>query len=174
MLRIPSEARFLLEYYSSEVIEFMCLLPNSRSPWRTIHLPCAMSTMADLVVFGKATHARMALFYALLAVSSYHLGSKMSLSMSTGGALQNQANAISLPGKTQTGIDTVYALQHWQERGLEFRALSVSHLQASLQENKYDSLEEYKELLMSSLSMVTISVGSPFLQLLWLSEVKFV
>ncbi|EXJ94534.1 hypothetical protein A1O1_02930 [Capronia coronata CBS 617.96] len=157
--KIPSEARFLLEYYSTEVVDYMCHLPNPQSPWRTIHFPCAMSTMADLLVFGSTNSARMALFYALLSISANHLGSKIPWSMRLEKRSQD-ATRYSASGTPPSNSNEM--CNYWLEKGSSFQDMATAQIQLCLhsQHENYDDQEVYRELLMTLLSMVTISVTS--------------
>ncbi|KIW10545.1 hypothetical protein PV08_11509 [Exophiala spinifera] len=159
--RIPSEARFLLEYYSTEVVNFMCHLPNPQSPWRTIHFPCAMSTMADLLVFGSTNNARMALFYALLSISANHLGSKIPWSAQLERRSQDAARESGSNAPLNSS-DSREMTNYWLTKGATFQNMATAQIQACLeiQQNSCDDQEDYRELLMSLLSMVTISVTS--------------
>ncbi|KAK4938966.1 arginine metabolism regulation protein II [Elasticomyces elasticus] len=149
--RIPSEARFLLEYYSTDVVDFMCHLPNPQSPWRTIHFPGAMSTMADLLVFGSTNNARMALFYALLSISANHLGSKIPWSA--------QLERRSQDAARESGSNDSRAMSnYWLTKGASFEDMATAKIQSCL--DLSDDHEVYRELLVSLLSMVTISVTS--------------
>lgn len=156
--RIPSEARFLLEYYSTEVVNFMCHLPNPQSPWRTIHFPCAMSTMADLLVFGSTNNARMALFYALLSISANHLGSKIPWSTQ----LESRSQDAARESGSNAPSDPREMTNYWLTKGATFQNMATTQIQACLQiqQKSCEDQEVYRELLMSLLSMVTISVTS--------------
>ncbi len=159
--RIPSEARFLLEHYSTEVVSFMCHLPNPQSPWRTIHFPCAMSTMADLLVFGSTNNARLALFYALLSVSANHLGSKIPWSAQ----LERRSQDAARESESNSLLDTNDSREmsnYWLAKGSLFQDMATSQILTCLQiqQGNSENQEDYRELLMSLLSMVTISVTS--------------
>ncbi|KAI1615084.1 arginine metabolism regulation protein II [Exophiala viscosa] len=149
--RIPSEARFLLEYYSTDVVDFMCHLPNPQSPWRTIHFPGAMSTMADLLVFGSTNNARMALFYALLSISANHLGSKIPWSAQLERRSQDAA-------RDSGSNDSREMSNYWLTKGASFEDMATAQIQSCL--DLSEDHEVYRELLVSLLSMVTISVTS--------------
>lgn len=43
--KLPPEARSLLNYYSSQMIDLISMSPMQKPPWKTIHLPCAMTGM---------------------------------------------------------------------------------------------------------------------------------
>jgi arginine metabolism regulation protein II len=141
--KIPSEARHLLSYYSERIIDVMSMSTTNKPPWKTIHLPCAMGAFADLVVHGEGRSlARMSLFYALLSISSFHIG------------------FASEDGNSR----------YWRDRGELHKKTSESYLTLALRNDMPKSARgKYKELLMSGLSMVTIGVsfyvlysGSPF------------
>lgn len=157
--KIPSEARFLLEYYSTEVVDYMCHLPNPQSPWRTIHFPCAMSTMADLLVFGSTNSARMALFYALLSISANHLGSKIPWSMQLE---KRSQDATRYSGSGPLLSNSNEMCNYWLAKGSSFQDMATAQIQICLvsQQESSDDQEVYRELLMTLLSMVTISVTS--------------
>ncbi|KAK0121730.1 hypothetical protein ONS95_010016 [Cadophora gregata] len=140
MSKIPPEARLLLDYYSSQVVEAMSMSPVKKPPWRTIHLPCAMSALAELIVHGEGrSFAKMALFYALLSISAFHLG------------FANQKSNGSA--------------QHWKLKGAAHKKTAQKYLQSSLDKNLPKTMRgKYKEVLMSMLSMVTIGVFSGDMQ----------
>lgn len=133
--RIPPEARSLLDYYSSQIIYAMTMSPGKKPPWKIIHLPCAMGALAELMVYGEASSsAKMALFYALLSVSSFHIG---------------------LAEKNSLGRS-----HYWYEKGISHKAKSEVYLRSSLDQTlPKSSRGKYKEVLMSLLSMVTIGVS---------------
>ena len=132
--KIPTEARLLLDYYSTRIIDVMSMSPEHKPPWKTIHLPCAMSALAEQLVYGEARSlAKMALFYALLSISSYHMGS--------------------------ADKDSVDRAQYWIARGAVHKKNAEAYLRSALDNTKSKaSRGKYKEILMSVLSMVTIGV----------------
>lgn len=132
--KIPAEARILLDYYSRRIIDVMSIAPAKKPPWETIHLPCAMSALAELIVYGETkSFAKMSLFYALLSVCSYHIG------------LAN--------------THLTHMSQYWCERGAFHKHKAENFLRAALTKGlPKSSRGKYKEILMSFLSMVTIGV----------------
>ncbi|TVY46986.1 Arginine metabolism regulation protein II [Lachnellula occidentalis] len=134
--RIPAEARSLLDYYSSHIIYMITMSPGKKPPWKIIHLPCAMGALAELMVYGEtSSSAKMALFHALLSVSSFHVG---------------------LAEKNSLGRS-----HYWYEKGISHKAKSEIYLRSSLDQTLPKSARgKYKEVLMSLLSMVTIGVFS--------------
>ncbi|KAH7348421.1 fungal-specific transcription factor domain-containing protein [Rhexocercosporidium sp. MPI-PUGE-AT-0058] len=140
MSKIPPEARLLLDYYSSKVIEAMSMTPAKKPPWKTIHLPCAMSALAELLVHGEAkSFAKMALFYALLSISAFHM------------SFADQ--------------ESEERVQHWKIKGAAHKKTAQKYLRSSLDKDLPKAMRgKYKEVLMSMLSMVTIGVFSGDMQ----------
>ena len=138
MCKIPVEARTLLDYYSRRVIEVMSIAPTKQPPWETIHLPCAMSALAEIMVHGETkSFAKMSLFHALLSVSSYHIGLANS-------HLKDMS-------------------QYWCDKGAFHKHNAATFLRAALTKGlPKSSRGKYKEILMSFLSMVTIGVCISF------------
>lgn len=136
MSKIPAEARLLLDYYSSKVIEVMSMSPVRKPPWKTIHLPCAMSALAELMVHGETrSFAKMALFYALLSISSFHM------------SCVNQ--------------ESEERSQYWSTKGVKHKDTAQKYLRSALNKDLPKAMRgKYKEVLMSMLSMVTIGVSS--------------
>jgi arginine metabolism regulation protein II len=126
------EARLLLNYYSERIIDVMSMSRTHTPPWKTIHLPCAMGTFADIIVHGKGRSlSKMALFYALLSISSFHISFS-----------ENNNNS-----------------SYWRERGELLKRKSKLYLHSALHGKMPKAARgKYKELLMSELSMVTIGV----------------
>jgi arginine metabolism regulation protein II len=137
--KIPTEARSLLDYYSSRIIDVMTMSPGRKPPWKVIHLPCAMAALAEIMIYGEARSlAKMALFYALLSISSFHVG-----------VAEKSSSEQSL---------------YWYERGISHKAKSEHYLRSSLdQKLPKASRGKYKDVLMSLLSMVTIGVSDNLL-----------
>ncbi len=78
LLDLTVEAPLLLRHFNDEVIDQMGSLPiNEKSPWRTLGFPLALVTLSDLTVLNtnrnRIKHANLANFYALIAVSAFHL-----------------------------------------------------------------------------------------------------
>lgn len=135
LCKLPAEARQLLDHYSSKIIDAMSMAPGQKAPWRTIHLPCAKEAFAEIIVHGEAKSlAKLALFYALLSISSYHIGLSID-------ACDDRAT-------------------YWRERGAEHKKKSEYYLRSVLRNDMPKAARgKYKEVLMSVLSMVTIGVS---------------
>jgi len=95
-----------------------------------------MGALAELLVHGEGrSFAKMALFYALLSISAFHLG------FANG---ESDGNA-----------------QHWKLKGAAHKKTAQKYLRSSLDKNLPKTMRgKYKEVLMSMLSMVTIGVRS--------------
>ncbi|KAK5233782.1 hypothetical protein LTR47_004900 [Exophiala xenobiotica] len=70
---IPSDVRFLLDHFAEQYVDIVSLIKNQKSPWRILHLPSALSTFGELVIWRTPDHFRVSLFYAILALSAFHL-----------------------------------------------------------------------------------------------------
>jgi len=94
-----------------------------------------MAALAEIMIYGEARSlAKMALFYALLSISSVHVG-----------VAEKNSSERSL---------------YWFERGISHKAKSERYLRSCLNEKlPKASRGKYKEILMSLLSMVTIGVS---------------
>ena len=114
----------------------MNMSPKQKAPWKTIHLPCAMSALADIMVHGEArSFAQLALFYALLSISAFHL-------RFDDGSSDDRS-------------------QYWKSRGAFHKRKAEKYLQSALDETlPKSSRGKYKEVLMAVSSMVTIGVNN--------------
>jgi arginine metabolism regulation protein II len=94
-----------------------------------------MAALAEIMIYGEARSlAKMALFYALLSISSFHVG-----------VAERSSSERSL---------------YWYEKGISHKAKSEHYLRSSLNPKlSKTSRGKYKEVLMSLLSMVTIGVS---------------
>jgi arginine metabolism regulation protein II len=70
---VPSSAHHLLRVYRDNMGNWFSPLRTRKPPWSVLHLPIALSTVSELSIWGKASHARIAIFRALLAVSAFTL-----------------------------------------------------------------------------------------------------
>lgn len=136
MAKVPPDARLLLNYYSSRIIEGLSMSQEQKAqPWTQLHLPCAMSALAEVMIHGQAKNlSKIALFYALLSISAYTIGW----------------------GERHSSD----RFQYWSERGLAHKKKAQHYLQSLLSTSlPKGSRGKYKELLMSVMSMVTIGVS---------------
>lgn len=71
---VPQSAHHLLRVYRDNMGNWFSPLRSRKPPWSVLHLPIAISTVSELTIWGKASHARITVFRALLAVSAFTLG----------------------------------------------------------------------------------------------------
>ncbi|KAF5022186.1 hypothetical protein F66182_5773 [Fusarium sp. NRRL 66182] len=77
-LDLMMDAPLLLKHFNDDVISQMGSLPiNEKSAWRTLHYPSAIMTLSELTMLDvdkdRIKRANLATFYALIAVSAFHL-----------------------------------------------------------------------------------------------------
>lgn len=130
---LSSCAPFLLEHYKFQSDKLFSPLRSRKPPWEVLHLPCALSTFAELTLFKATTHTKKSLFYAILAVSAFNLD-KMTLGQKDGS-------------------------NYWWVTGEHFTRLAKEELGLSYA-NELDGVNraKYKDLLMAILTIVTVSV----------------
>ncbi|KAF2009726.1 hypothetical protein BU24DRAFT_380357 [Aaosphaeria arxii CBS 175.79] len=130
------EAQFLLRHFNVHVISQMSFIPQQpKSPWKTMQLPEAMHTLADLSYLhsGTTNHANASNLYALLACATYHL----------------QKNASIYSAEPES---------YWQHLFTRLKERAKRHLQISLRdESRGNSKAKYKEQLMAILSMLAVT-----------------
>lgn len=137
------DAPLLLKHFNEQVIAQMGSLPiNEKSPWRILNVPSAIVTMSHLTVFDMAKddikHANLANFYALIAVSSYHLS----------------LNPTSFPSLARQG-------DHWKKLSEKTYEAAKHHLQLSLEmESRLPNKAKYKDQLMAVAAILATSVLS--------------
>ncbi|KAL4783778.1 fungal-specific transcription factor domain-containing protein [Aspergillus varians] len=130
--QVPDQVKYLLNHYTTDILDLMTVVPTPKCPWKTVHLPRALQGCGELAFRGTTSHARNALLHAVLTISAYNLASGQAL------------DACS-----------------WREVALNHTSRSLTYLKASLQPG-CPVLEKgkYKEILAAMLSMVTIEVCS--------------
>ncbi|GME34273.1 Succinate-semialdehyde dehydrogenase [Neofusicoccum parvum] len=128
------DAGLLLMHYKDHVIRLLSPLKYHRkTPWNVLQLPCAMNTLAELTMGYKANNARTSVFYGLLAISAFNLGTSSS-------------------GTSRT---------YWKNIAATYKAQAHEALKMSLgHELSQRKKAKYKEVLMAILCMVTISAFS--------------
>lgn len=116
-LQVQPLARYLLNYYITQVADLMTVIPLTENPWKTIYFPRALMAIGELSALGSTSIAKNALLNALLAVSAFNLQSKfpknsdpMKYYLNLGIRLRNQASLFvrKLLGSntdTQSGIE---------------------------------------------------------------------
>ncbi|KAJ3538811.1 hypothetical protein NM208_g5738 [Fusarium decemcellulare] len=125
------DAPLLLKHFNDDVISQMGSLPiNEKSAWRTLHYPSAIMTMSQLTVLDtnkdQIKHANLAIFYALIAVSAFHLS----------------LNSTTFPALARPG-------DHWKCLSNRTYDAAKHHLKLSLEkECQPPNKAKYKEQLM--------------------------
>ncbi|KAH9828077.1 Component of the argr regulatory complex [Teratosphaeria destructans] len=67
------ESRYLLEHYIHKVVRVFTTIDNPKSPWKIYHVPTVLQTVGELEVSGTASFVKVALLYAVLSVSAFHM-----------------------------------------------------------------------------------------------------
>ncbi|KAI1387141.1 fungal-specific transcription factor domain-containing protein [Hypoxylon trugodes] len=143
--RVPKDTFYLLEYYGSKVLFFFSPLPDQKPPWKIMHHPSVLEITGALLVDQPVKHAQLALLYAILAISSYHLDwcTTFNQRMQGGGGLDRTNKAES----------------YWRNSGEQFKRNAKAQLQLALKSEFFGtSKAKYKHILMTLLCMVTICV----------------
>ncbi|KFY24890.1 hypothetical protein V493_04972 [Pseudogymnoascus sp. VKM F-4281 (FW-2241)] len=130
------DAQYLLKHFQDCVVPQMSFMPaSSKSPWRTLNLPEAVRTLAEMTYLGTGNvkHASIANLYALLGCSAYHLS----------------ANPTVQVGKT---------VEYWANIVSRCKEHAKTHMQISLRhELKGATKSKYKDQLMAILSMLAFA-----------------
>lgn len=142
------EAWTLLSHYKHKLTPLISPLRHGQeTPWMSLVMPCAVSTLGELTMNGTANHARLALLNAILSASAFHLGN----------------------------IATT-CIEYWAMSGDSYLKRAQYHLQQSMEENSIPTPKrsKYKEILMAilSLSNVFVCQTTPT-QLFLLSKIRF-
>lgn len=127
----PAYAPVLISHYRDVIVpQFSPVLP-AKTPWRILHVPVAMETLAQLSMGEAATSARMTIFYSILATS-----------------------ALSLLGSTPEEC-----VPAWQTQADDFFVQAKSHFRMALRQIvTSDKKVRYKEMLIAFLCMSTLWV----------------
>uniref|UniRef100_A0A0B7KDD8 Transcription factor domain-containing protein n=1 Tax=Bionectria ochroleuca TaxID=29856 RepID=A0A0B7KDD8_BIOOC len=129
----PPNTFLLFGHYEENVISpDTSFFQQRKSPWQAILLPRGKQVLADLFLANVPSHAQLALFHGLLAISALHLSRIC-----------------------ETGSDVYH---HWLEAGIKLQATATKHLKIALRgevEGKHRA--KYKDLLIAVLSMAMSS-----------------
>lgn len=139
-LQVQPLARYLLNYYATQVADLMTVIPLTENPWKTIYFPRALMAVGELAALGKTSTAKNALLNALLAVAAFNLQSKfvknsdqMKFYLNLGIRLRNQA--------------TVFV-----------RTLLGSHGTLKSDIERCVASEKYKDILCAVMSMISVDL----------------
>ncbi|EXJ83129.1 hypothetical protein A1O1_06748 [Capronia coronata CBS 617.96] len=153
---LPRNVRFLLSHYTTHVIDSLSALPQTKAPWRGIHVPCALTAYGELDVLGHSSFARVSLLYSLLSLTCYHLSS-----LYESASPQGTTNTPLLASSRKDS--TAY---HWESQARKFRGIARTAFRKCLQSISTQTGDKvkYKELLMSSMTLVCAGIvgGDPW------------
>lgn len=139
-LQVQPLARYLLNYYATQVADLMTVIPLTENPWKTIYFPRALMAIGELSALGKTSTAKNSLLNALLAVSAFNLQSKfpknsdqMKYYLNLGIRLRNQAAIF---------VRTLLGSQGNSRKNVERCVAS----------------EKYKDILCAVMSMISVDL----------------
>ncbi|RAH81530.1 hypothetical protein BO86DRAFT_430933 [Aspergillus japonicus CBS 114.51] len=136
-LVVPRRERLLMHHYRHRVVNLFCVIDNSKSPWKTIHLPRVLQCAGELSFGGTTTRIRDALRKSLLSISAFYLSNDHR-------AHHRLADA-----------------ERWDTLASRYRCDAIGMLKYAVETDLYtDQRPKYKEFLATMLSMVTINVMS--------------
>ncbi|KAF9771355.1 hypothetical protein IL306_011014 [Fusarium sp. DS 682] len=131
-LDLMMDAPLLLKHFNDDVISQMGSLPiNEKSAWKTLHYPSAIMTLSELTMLDvnkdQIKRANLATFYALIAVSAFHLS----------------LNSSTFPSLARPG-------DHWKSLSSRTYEAAKKHLKVSLEKESHPgpNKAKYKEQLM--------------------------
>ncbi|KAJ9489394.1 hypothetical protein VN97_g3882 [Penicillium thymicola] len=117
----------LLSHYKDRIVPLISPLRRGKeTPWMSLVIPCAMGTLAELMLNGSSNHARLALLNAVWGTSAFHLGN-----------------------------NSVACLEHWKASGGIYLMRAQYHFQRCMEESCISATKrsKYKEILMAVLSL---------------------
>ncbi|KAH6884234.1 arginine metabolism regulation protein II [Thelonectria olida] len=128
--------RLLLDRYQHALVPYFSPARiQSKSPWETLHIPKVYETLGEFMVRGDAGNSKVSLLFAVLGASAFHLDILLPIS-----------ETATLP---------------WRAIGNNYRMQAKARLKVSLQSlSSGRKLEDYQDVLMALLSMVTLCVVS--------------
>jgi hypothetical protein len=133
---LPNDTQELLQHWSRNMDSWFPPLRAKKHPWSVLHLPLALSTVAELTVLRKTKHVKISIFRALLSLSAFVL----------------------YRCSTNTEKRSIY----WHQVAGINREVAIQEMkQALLNEIHGLHRAKYKELLVALLSLVSVSVSWP-------------
>ncbi|KAH7129278.1 arginine metabolism regulation protein II [Dactylonectria macrodidyma] len=128
--------RLLLDRYQHGLVPYLSPARiHSKSPWEVLHIPKVYETLGEFMVTGDAGNSKVSLFFAVLGASAFHLD-----------IISPSSDEGSLP---------------WRIIGDRYRIQAKSRLKTCLQSlSSGKKQEDYDDVLMALLSMVTLCVVS--------------
>ncbi|KAG9585117.1 hypothetical protein KCV04_g19562, partial [Aureobasidium melanogenum] len=73
VIQVSDDVKVLLSNYMYRVVDTFAIIKSPKNPWKIIHLPRAVQIAGELTLIGSTTTVRLALFNAILAVSSFYM-----------------------------------------------------------------------------------------------------
>lgn len=132
---VPSIRLLLARYREKMIPTFAPVQALRKSLWERVHIPKLHETLGEILVKGDSGNPKCALLFAVLSAASYHL----------------DAGLGRPPHHTATS---------WKEMGRIFRQRANVRLLASLRTvGIVRSKEDYEDMLLAVLSMVTVCVS---------------
>lgn len=122
-----AEGWSLLSHYKDRIVPLISPLRRGKeTPWMSLVIPCAMATVAELMLNGSSNHARLALLNAVWSTSAFHLGN-----------------------------NSVACLEHWKASGGIYLTRAQYHFQRCMEESCISATKrsKYKDILMAMLSL---------------------
>ncbi|KAH0343401.1 hypothetical protein KCU83_g8853, partial [Aureobasidium melanogenum] len=132
--QVSDDVKVLLSNYMYRVVDTFAIIKSPKNPWKIIHLPRAVQIAGELTLIGSTTTVRLALFNAILAVSSFYMAND--------------------PQHLQQ-------IPKWTQLASNFRSRAIVFLNRAINE-EVDMIPrpKYKELLAATLTMITVDVAS--------------
>lgn len=128
--------RLLLDRYQHTLVPvFAPARIHAKSPWEALHIPKVHETLGEVILRGDAGNSKVCLLFAVLGASAYHID-----------IMRTSSAEVTPP---------------WRVIADSYRARAKARLKTSLQSLSPDKKEEdYKDVLLALLSMVTVCVSS--------------
>lgn len=132
VIQVSDDVKILLSNYMYRVVDTFAIIKSPKNPWKIIHLPRAVQIAGELTLIGSTTTVRLALFNAILAVSSFYMAND--------------------PQHLQQ-------IPKWTQLASNFRSRAIVFLNRAINE-EVDMIPrpKYKELLAATLTMITVDV----------------
>ncbi|CAG7965979.1 unnamed protein product [Penicillium olsonii] len=136
----------LLSHYKERIVPLISPLRRGQeTPWMSLVMPCAVTTLGELTLGGKVNHARLALLNAVWSASAFHLSN-----------------------------NSIGCFDQWTISGEQYLSRGQYHFQRCMEEAcmSNSKTSKYKEILMAilSLSNAFMIKGDPGRRRAWLVQ----
>lgn len=127
--------RLLLDRYQNTLVPYFAPARiHVKSPWEALHIPKVHETLGEVILRGDAGNSKVCLLFAVLGASAFHLD-----------ILRTSSDEVTPP---------------WRVIADSYRARAKARLKTSLQSlSPGKKQEDYKDVLLALLSMVTVCVS---------------